>query len=351
MSAPAPAPRSDILAVGVMGAGAVGCFVGGLAARPGVEVVLVGREALGHELRDAGLCVVDLDGAETRVTTRDLGFDTEPTALAPCDVVLCCVKSLGTEDAARTMAEVLRPGALVVSLQNGVRNVDILRAHLPRQEVLAGVVGFNVVARGHGVYRQTTKGALLVERSDDPRAGRLWRALRAAGLRVTEHRDLVPHQWAKLLANLGNAVSGLSGAPTGEMLLSVGCRRVLAETIAEALRVLRGAGISPAPLQGIPVGLLPPLLRLPTPVVRLVARAQLRADPEARSSLFQDLARGRRTEIDFLNGEIVRLAEARGVDAPLNRRVVALVHEVEERGQGSPRMSGDALWARVSGSG
>lgn len=339
-------PRTSSIRVGIMGAGAVGCYVGGQLTRaPTVEVVLVGRPRLGAEIAAAGLTLTDLGGDELVVPARELAFETDPGALSSCDVVLCCVKSGHTDDVARTLAEVLAPGAIVVSLQNGVRNAGMLRAHLADHQVLAGIVAFNVVGRGGGGFHQTTKGGLMVEASDDPRLRILLDALSACGFEVAAPRDIVPHQWSKLLVNLNNAVSALSGAPTRDMILSPGYRRVIALVMGEGLRVLRAANIRPAALRGIPIALLPTLLRLPTPLVRLVSRAQLRADPDARSSMWQDLAHGRNTEVDFLNGEIVRLAEELGIDAPVNRRIVELVHEVEANGTGSPNMSAEALAA------
>jgi 2-dehydropantoate 2-reductase len=91
------------------------------------------------------------------------------------------------------------------------------------------------------------------------------------------------------------------------------------------------------------------VLRLPTPVVRLVSRAQLKIDPEARSSMWQDLMAGRATEVDYINGEIVRLAESCGTRAPLNERLVHIVHESERAGVGSPKLSAEELWRRISG--
>jgi 2-dehydropantoate 2-reductase len=126
-----------------------------------------------------------------------------------------------------------------------------------------------------------------------------------------------------------------------------GYRRIVAAIVNEAIAVMRAAKIRPAALRGIPVRLFPFLLALPTPLVKLVARAQLRIDPDARSSMWEDLTRGRRTEVDELNGEIVRIAQAHGRDAPLNRRIVELVHEVEGAGKGSPKLSPDALWSAL----
>jgi 2-dehydropantoate 2-reductase len=91
------------------------------------------------------------------------------------------------------------------------------------------------------------------------------------------------------------------------------------------------------------------MLRMPTFLVRLLARAQMKVDPEARSSMYQDLSRGRKTEVDYLNGEIVALADRHGIDAPLNRRIVELVRRAEAAGAGSPTMAPDELWSSLHG--
>lgn len=118
--------------------------------------------------------------------------------------------------------------------------------------------------------------------------------------------------------------------------------------IRESVGVMRAAGIRPARIGPIPIGIIARALRLPTPLVRVVARAQLKIDPEARSSMWEDLEARRETEIDWLNGEIVRLSDACGAPAPLNRRIVALVREAERARAGSPQLSAEDLWARVS---
>ncbi|MFO0572311.1 MAG: ketopantoate reductase C-terminal domain-containing protein, partial [Polyangiaceae bacterium] len=236
-------------------------------------------------------------------------------------------------------------------LQNGVGNSDVLRTHLPGHPVLAGIVSFNVVGGRPGVFRQGTSGPLIIERSSSPIALQLCDALRRSGIGVVTPREIARHQWAKLLMNLGNAVSALSGAPTREMILTPGYRKILASIIGEALRVLSAAGIRPAKLRGVPPALLVTLLGLPTPLVRVFARAQLRVNADARSSMWEDLERKRATEVDYLNGEIVRVAARAGVEARVNGAIVALVHEVEARGQGSPNLSPEALSAALTAAG
>jgi 2-dehydropantoate 2-reductase len=334
------------LKVGVMGAGSVGCWIGGRLAARGVDVVFVGRARQKAEIDAAGLSLTDLGGEVLRV--EKVAFATEIAALGDRDVVLCCVKSAQTAEAAAELAKVLSRGAIVVSMQNGMRNPDVLRAGLGEQTVLGGIVGFNVLSRGGGAFRRATSGPLVIEASADPRAARLVESLASAGLEIGVSRRIRLLQWSKLVMNLNNAVSALSGAPTRDLLDTAGYRRILAGIIAESLAVLKKAGIRPARFGVIPVQAFPFLLGLPTRLIRVVARAQLDIDPEARSSMWEDLSRGRTTEIEELNGEIVRLAESCGADATLNRRVVALVHEVEARGAGSPRLTPDEL-ARALG--
>ncbi|UCF47251.1 MAG: 2-dehydropantoate 2-reductase, partial [Myxococcales bacterium] len=264
-------------------------------------------------------------------------------ALSSCDVVFCCVKSGATAEAAKILANVLKPETVVVSLPNGLRNPEILRAALPRNPVLAAVVDFNIIVGEGAVFHRTTSGPLIIETR---RGGqdRPWvDALRASELEVEEVRPIAPEQWTKLLVNLNNAVSALSGAPTRDMILSRRYRRVIAKLLDEALDVLREVGVRPAKFRGVPLRVMSFIMKLPTPIVRVIIRAQLRVDPEARASMWTDLERGRLTEVDFLNGEIVRLADEHRVAAPINRRIVELVHEAERAGAGSPRMSAETL--------
>ncbi|HUH02664.1 MAG TPA: 2-dehydropantoate 2-reductase [Kofleriaceae bacterium] len=338
--------------IGIMGAGAVGCYVGGrLAAAGAAEIVMVGRARQQQELLDHGLTLRDVDGATITVAADQLGFATDASALAECDAVLCCVKSAQTEEVAGQLAGSLGPGAIVASLQNGVRNADTLRAGLPGREVLAAIVGFNVVGHGDGVFQRATNWPLSFEAGQSPRARALMAALRAAGLEVDVHANLAPHQWTKLVVNLNNAVSALSGVPTRELILSPAYRRIIAALVDEALTVLDAAGIRPARLRGVPLRLMSRIMRLPTPIVRLVTRAQMRIDPEARSSMWQDLSRRRPTEVDYLNGEVVRLAGAHNASAPLNRRIVELIHAAETENVGPPDLTAVALWTQLSSPG
>ena len=334
--------------IGVFGAGSIGCYVGGrvLAARS-AEVIFVGRPKLQAQLAQSGLAVQDYDGPRAAIPADRYMFATEAKALAECDVVLCCVKSQHSEEAGRELAAVLREGTIVVSLQNGVRNPGTLRALLPKQKVLASIVSWNVIAVGDSgtgtTYRRATSGPLIVETL--PPA--LSEALRAGGIPVVEHQDVAPEQWTKLMVNLNNAISALSDASTPALLLDAGYRQVIAAVVGEGVKVAKKAGIKLAPWNGLPIGLMPKVLKLPTAIVKLLVGAQLKVDPHARSSRWQDLDARRTTEVDYLNGEIVRVAEASGGKAPFNQRIVELIRVAEAKKEGSPRMSPAQLWSAL----
>jgi len=326
--------------IGVMGAGAIGCYVGGRLAAAGADVTLVGRASLAAEVAEHGLHLTDYRGADLRVRAR---FSDDVATLADRDLVLVTVKGGDTGAVGATLASVVAAGARVVSFQNGVRNPEVLRAALAGRRVIAGMVPFNVVRRAGGHFHQGTSGTLAVERdgTDD-----LVAALRAAGLPVEQHADMRGVLWGKLLVNLNNSVNALADIPIKEMLGQRDYRRVMAACMREGLAAVRAAGIRPKVDVPVPPRLVPWLLTLPDGIFAVVARRLLTVDPQARSSMWDDLARGRKTEIDALNGEIVRLADEVGTAAPVNRAIVELVRAAE--GRGSPGLSAAALRAQLA---
>ena len=135
--------------------------------------------------------------------------------------------------------------------------------------------------------------------------------------------------WGKLLINLNNAVNALSGLTIYEQLNDTEWRRKFAEQMDEALLAMKAAGISPKPPAPLPAGMIPHILRLPTPLFRLVAKKMLTIDPKARTSMAEDMRQGRKTEIEELQGEIMRLGEANGVDTPAIRKVFDEIRNAE----------------------
>ena len=327
--------------VGVMGAGAIGCYLGGRLAAAGVPVVLVGRPALAAEVEREGLRLTDYRGAELRIAPAQLSVSSDAATLSDCDFVLVTVKGGDTSAAGALLQPILKPDSTLVSFQNGVNNPELLRAVLPGRRVLAGMVPFNVLRQDGARFHQGTNGRLAVESGADELAA----ALRRAGLPTDVHGDMRGVQWGKLLVNLNNSINALSGIPIKEMLEFRDYRRVMAACLREGLALLAAAGIRPVVEVKLPPGWLPFLLGLPDFVFSLLARTMMHIDPQARSSMWDDLERGRKTEIDALNGEVVRLAERLGRAAPINAAVVKLVREAE--GRRSPCIPAAELRARL----
>lgn len=346
-----PTPSGVMGPVGVMGAGAIGGFVGGRLAAAGTPVVLIGRPNLGETLRAEGLRLTDLDGADVRLPPQpaQVAFSDDPAALADCPVVLLTVKSGDTAAAGETLGRVLRPGAAVVSFQNGLHNADVLGEALargaggPPPTAVRGMVTFNVVRQTPGHLHRGTEGPLVTARL--PEAHRwLIGALRAAGFEAFEHPDMPGIMAGKLVLNLNNAINALCGLPLHAQIRDRRYRRVMSAVMAEGIATLRAAGIRPRALgRKIRPGLARWALRLPDGLFTVVAGQMLSIDPEARTSMADDLARGRRTEVDELNGEIVRLGATCGRPTPLNRHLVELIRAAEAAGAGSPGLSPRAL--------
>ncbi len=239
--------------IGVIGAGAVGTYVGGRLLAQGAEVRFVGRERAQAAAMERGIRLEALDAPSVTIAPNEVDYATDASALGSCDVVLCAVKSAQTRDVGASLASVLKEGAFVVSLQNGIHNADLLREALPRHLVLAGIVGFNVVALESGAFRRATTGALVLERSADARVRALADTLAESGFVVELPADIRATQWSKLVMNLSNALSALSGAPTRALLFDPAYRRIMRAIEREANAVLHAAEIPLSRMGALPV--------------------------------------------------------------------------------------------------
>ena len=323
--------------VAVMGAGSVGCFIGGRLQAAGARVHYVGRPRVLGALKAAGLHLSDCDGGPVAIPANRLHLHEQPPADAA--LVLLCVKSGATAEAAAQLAARLPSGTPVLSLQNGVANTETAAQAAPGLAWIPGMVPFNIAEIGPGRFHRGTVGRLAA--LDHP-ALRPWLPLfEAADLPLQLHRDMAPVQWGKLLLNLNNPVNALSGLPLRAQLLDRDYRYVLAALQSEALGVMRDAGIRPARMTPLPPGLLVHVLRLPTWLFRIVAARMLKIDGQARSSMADDLALGRTTEVEALCGAVVRLARENKQKAPLNARMLLMLTSAPTGGCSGRRMRHD----------
>lgn len=309
----------------VHGAGAIGCYVGGRLAAGGRLVTLVGRPPLIADIQRHGLRVSDVDGYQSQLEpgTLRLSASLVDVPLTPDCVVLLCGRGGATESAALELSVCCPPGTLVVSLLNGVDNLARIMAIAPRMKTIAGMVACDVVQPNPCHVHRATSGKFYLARHPVTREMAL--LMDACGLPTELADDMHAVQWGKLLLNLNHPVNALSGLPLRAQLLDRDYRRVLADLQEEALAILRRAGMRPAQIAPVPPHLMPRLLRLPNWLFRLIAARMLRMDPNARSTMWDDLQQGRFTEIDELCGMVVRLANQHGMQAPRNAAMCKLI--------------------------
>jgi 2-dehydropantoate 2-reductase len=300
-----PSPK---LKVAVMGAGAVGCYFGGMLARAGHDVVLIARPQHVEAIEKSGLHM-ETRGFDEHVR---LAASSEASAVQGAQLVLFCVKSTDTESAGALIRPHLAPGALVLCLQNGVDNADRLRAVLPGHAVAAAVVYVATEMAGPGHLKHHGRGDLVIEPSAI--SDTVAQALIAAGVPTEVSGNVRGALWAKLILNSAyNAVSAIAQLPYGKTVQGVGIKDVMRDVVAECLAVAKAEGVEVAG------------------DVHAAVDKLAGSMPNQYASTAQDLARGKPTEIDYLNGLIVKRGEALGVPVPANRVLWALVKLLESK--------------------
>ena len=327
--------------IGIAGAGSIGCFVGGMLAAGGRRVALLARPRVIGEIEAHGLRLTSFDGIDRHLAANQFTLSENPGAFADAAVVLVTVKSADTAGMAEIIARHAPADAVIVSLQNGVGNVALLREKLPGRRVLGGMVPYNVIALGDGRFHRATSGDIVIERDAEDTAEKL----SAPGLKMRATDNITGVQWGKLLFNLNNALNALANLPLRAQLAQRPWRRLYADQVEEALTAIKAEGIKPVSTAPLPVSFMPPLLRLPDALFQVVLGRTMKIDPEARSSMWEDLQRGRRTEIDYLQGVITEIAARRGLAAPLSRRIVELIRKAEADGKGSPGLTPEQIRA------
>ena len=314
--------------VAILGAGSVGCFIGGAWAAAGVPVTFIGRRKIASDLDEHGLTLSDYSGWQAHLALGDIDYRCGPEALDEAQVIALTVKSGDTAAAADDIAKYGMAGATVISFQNGVSNVDVLERGLGgRFEVARGMVPYNVAYLGNGRFHKGVAGDLFVEQRAYVRALAEAIAGSAGALKFSD--DMLGLAWGKLLINLNNAVNALSGRTLQEELKRRDYRRVFSASISEGLELLKRAEIEPATVGPISPAMLPRIINSPDWLFNRFFLKKWKIDAKARSSMADDLAAGRKTEIDYLNGELVTLAERLQRAAPVNRAIVELVRKAE----------------------
>ncbi len=293
--------------IAVMGAGAVGCYYGGMLARAGHDVVLIGRPTHVEAVRRAGL-FLDTHAFQAQVPMR---ASTDASGVQGAQLVLCCVKSTDSANAALQMAPYLEADAIILSLQNGVDNAERLQAVLGR-EVVPTVVYVASEMAGPGHVKHHGRGELVIGPS--PASDELAKLFAEAGVPAQVSDNVRGELWAKLILNCAyNALSAITQLPYGRLVQGEGVEALMRDVMNECLAVAQGVGVS---VQGDT-----------WEAVQRIARTM----PAQLSSTAQDLARGKRSEIDHINGHVMHQGEALGIPTPVNRVLHTVVKLLESR--------------------
>ena len=334
---------SSSMKVSVLGAGAIGSMLGGLLkhCEPDIDVLLVMRGEHGQVVEQRG--TVELTGPWGRRNVQvNVSFDVAD--IAGSDFVFCTVKSQATEEAIRTAAPYL-DNAIVISIQNGI-NDDTLLRHVSAERLVMGMTATNMAIIEPGSVSMQLGGTTVVGPSaDDANTEAAKRAadlLRKTGLQIDEHPNVLGVRYNKLAINALGYASCLSASNfITEAFCHGGWRKSIGlPIINECISAFSQAGITLAKIPGRPAvsGMRRFMRLLDKPIVGSFVAAGAKRLYNRKPivfSLYQDLLRGKPTEVDYVNGEIVRLAESNGGSAPYNAEVVEITHELEQKGPAS----------------
>lgn len=300
-----------------LGAGALGSAIGGTLSANGVDVTLFDRsQAHVDAINRVGLILVDGD----RKTTVRTKATTSCEGMAPVDLVIVLVKSFATREAVASVLPIVGPDTVVMSLQNGLGHEDIISDVVGRERTMAGKTYVGGVFLAPGRVMAGTVGKLTVIGELDgtlsARARAIAAVFDAAGLPCQVSDNIVGTMWDKLLINVSTgAISGVTGLTYGPLYDVPACEATAIAAVEEAMAVARAAGV-----------------RLSIRAARdawTMASAGL--PYEFRTSMLQSLEKGAATEIDFINGAVVRAGQRHGIPTPVNATLVACIKGIERR--------------------
>lgn len=306
--------------IGIIGAGAIGCFVGGNLLKSNPDVFFLGRARLGEKIKASGLTVTSLENQSIHHDAIKINWVESPSALPMLDLVIITTKSHDTLSAITEIKSKITKKTVILSLQNGLSNTKVLKTALPEHKIVSGMILCNIIQvdeQPH--FKQTSNGHIYL---DEAIPG-------FEGPQVEVVDNIIEIQYGKLIKNLNNALNALSNIPLVDQLRSKKERQLLSKVIQEALFVLDKSSIKIKNSSPVPIAVFPFILNLPNAIYNIVAKAELKIDPQARLSMWQDLELKRKTEIEYLNGEITTLAKACGVAAPWNEKIVNLIKLAE----------------------
>lgn len=300
--------------IAVIGPGAMGCLLAAsLKQRTKEEVWLIDRNAERvRKIAQAGITVEGMTSLSAKVD-----ITATPKEVGDCDLVIVCVKSYETEDACKTIKPLVSDRTRVLTLQNGIGNVQILDDHFGAEKVFAGVTNHGATLLATGRVRHAGKGDTIIGKSGERMLGWLrdiGHVLTRAGFDTKISRDIDSVIWGKLIINVGiNALTAITRLNNGRLVEHDGTRQLMRQAVQEAVKVVKRKRIK---------------LAYDDPIQKV--ESVCKATAANVSSMLQDVLRKERTEVDFINGAIVRQAKSLGIPTPVNEAIADMVKTIEE---------------------
>ena len=300
--------------IAIVGPGAMGSLFGAFLARSGEDVwILDHRGDRATHIEKSGIKVEGISGnfrASVKATT-------DPKKISTAELVILCVKSYDTETAAKKIKSLLSEETLILTLQNGLGNIQIIEDAVDSEKIIAGVTSHGATLLGWGHVKHAGKGETIIGRLDGALTGRLRTIasiFKKAGFDTRSSKDIKGLIWSKLIINVGiNGLTAVTRLNNGRLVEYEGVREVMRAAVSEAVKIARRKRIK---------------LAYDDPIQKV--ESVCRATSGNISSMLQDVLHKRKTEIDFINGAIVRQAKGLGIATPTNETLMELVKTVEE---------------------
>jgi 2-dehydropantoate 2-reductase len=299
--------------IAVVGPGALGCLLAGLLkAKTGEEVWLIDKSPQrAKRIREGG---IRIEGMSSVSTTIDISFS--PKEVGPCDLVFICVKSYSTDDACKDIKPLVSEKTFILTLQNGIGNVQALNDYFGPERVIAGVTNHGATLMGPGHVRHAGRGDTVIGMYNGKVLGAVRDAanlLTKCGFETKVSKDIDSVVWSKLIINIGiNALTGITRLKNGMLIKHEAARQILRSSIQEAMRIIKRKRIK---------------LIYDDPIQK--AESVCKATAVNVSSMLQDVLNSKRTEIDYINGAITRQGKALGIPTPVNEVLINIIKTIE----------------------
>ena len=315
----------------VIGLGAIGSIIGGILAKSGEKVILIGKENQVEEINKKG---IKIEGLNNSIFVKNVNVSSDISLIGESDVIIICVKSQDTKSLAEELKKFIKNSNFIISLQNGVRNSKIFN-EITGITAFSGIVIFNAFYVKPGEVELKLKGGLILETNDlyNQSVKSFSDIINNFGIESKLVTNIEDYLWSKLIVNLQNAVTALTGQTIKESILNKDSRAIIIATMSEGLEILQKVNIPYKTLPDIDPKITIKRLRILNSTLLKLGSRILRLNETARGSIWQSLNRERPTEIDYINGEIVTLAEKNNLEAPINKKLVELVKIAEKTSQ------------------